>query len=217
MNRRVSLKLRAISVHASRSRLTHQRPYSVASVHTGDGAGGGARSERQRCFRNVIDDVYRTHSGTTTSQNPRAESAPNSMATAVRRTSVLSADSDESTRRRWARAALAEGADVDAPDPKALTPLHWGGKCSRPDDIAELLKAGAAVDCKNKGGVTRLSSRRGIRGVGEIGAAAWELGRCELAGEIASVPACRRVFSVFSEKGMVSLCPCHQRTTLGRS
>ena len=42
--------------------------------------------------------------------------------------------------------ALREGADVAAKDDKNHTALHWAAKCGRPDDIKELIKAGAPVD-----------------------------------------------------------------------
>ena len=53
--------------------------------------------------------------------------------------------------------ALREGADVAAKDDKNHTALHWAAKCGRPDDVKELIKAGAPVDAAlEKTGVTPL-------------------------------------------------------------
>jgi len=53
--------------------------------------------------------------------------------------------------------ALREGADVAAKDEKNHTALHWAAKCGRPDDVKELIKAGAPVDAAmEKTGITPL-------------------------------------------------------------
>ena len=52
--------------------------------------------------------------------------------------------------------ALAEGADVNAPDAKQLAPLHWAAKCGRPNDVQALIDSGAKIDITNKGLVTPL-------------------------------------------------------------
>ena len=56
-----------------------------------------------------------------------------------------------------ARALLAKGADVNAPEPDGTTALHWAVQKGDVDLVSRLLRAGAKVNVTNQFGVTPMS------------------------------------------------------------
>ncbi len=56
-----------------------------------------------------------------------------------------------------ARALVAKGADVNAPEPDGTTALHWAVQRNDVDLVSRLLRAGAKVNVKNSFGVSPMS------------------------------------------------------------